>query len=61
MRKFEHNYAGFDYVITEDDQGRLSAEALPGQHFASKKPRHIMAAIEDFREQLERDQKRKKS
>lgn len=44
-----HEYAGFQFDIWLDPQGRVeAARARPGQHSAAYKDKHRRAAIETY-------------
>lgn len=52
MRKYEYEYAGFQYIVTEEGGKITAAEALPGQHPAAYKDRHRRSAIEQAQDDL---------
>lgn len=52
MRKYEYEYAGFQFIISEEGGRVVSAEALPGQHPAAYKERHRRSAMECAQDDL---------
>ncbi len=44
-----HEYAGFQFNVWLDPQGRVeNVEAVPGQHQSAYKEKHRLAAIETY-------------
>lgn len=43
-----YEYAGFLYNIVIQEDGRLVADPIPGQHSAASKDKHRRAALEQY-------------
>jgi hypothetical protein len=50
--KAVYEYAGFDYILTLDDDGRAAwAKPVDGQHIAAGKDKHRRAAVEMYNQE----------